>query len=96
MIKHNIKLKPSKCSFGFTELNFLGHVISKDGIRISPDRVEEIHNWPQPKDVKDVRSFLGLIGFFRRHIWRFASVALPLFKLLEHETNFIWGAAVSF
>ena len=91
MLKHNLKLKPTKCSFGYSELNFLGHLINKDGITISPDRVEEIQNWPVCQNVKDVRSFLGLVGFFRRHIWRFSSIAVPLYKLFENDSTFTWG-----
>ena len=93
MVRHNIKLKPTKCSFGFNELEYLGHLVSKKGIRIDPERVKEIVDLPVPKDQKGVRSFLGIIGFFRRHIWRYATLAVPLYRLLEDDVEFEWGKA---
>ena len=90
MQTHNIRLKPTKCSFGFKEFEYLGHLVSKDGIRIDPERIKEIVEWPAPKCLKDVRSFLGVIGFFRRHIGKYATIALPLFKLMESGVVFRW------
>ena len=91
MIKHNIKLKPSKCSFALNELAFLGHVVTPEGIKIDQSRVENINKWPVPKDGTDVRSFLGFVGFFQRHIWRMAEMAAPLHLLLEKDREFAWN-----
>ena len=90
MIRHKIRLKPSKCSFAFNELAFHGHIVSPEGIKIDPSRVENINKWPEPKDSTDVRSFLGFIGFFQRHIWRMAEMAAPLHQLLEKNREFKW------
>ena len=65
---HNLKLKAKKCDFLKSEVTYLGHVVSEEGIKTDPEKTEAIKNWPVPKFVKDVRSFLGFAGYYRRFI----------------------------
>lgn len=74
--------KKSKCEFGMRQVEFLGHVVSSDGITVDPKKILAIATWPVPKTVHDVRSFVGLASFYRRFVKRFASVAAPLTRLM--------------
>ena len=74
----NIRLKPSKCSFACSEVEYLGHVVSRDGIRPDPSKINAVKEFPIPRCTKDVRSFLGLANYYRRFIKNFAVIALPL------------------
>ena len=85
--KYNIKLKPSKCTFFKTKLNFLGHTISDEGICADVDKVKAIQDWKAPTSVKQVRQFQGLAGFLRRYIANFASIAQPITDLLKGYSN---------
>ena len=80
--EHGLKLKPSKCHLLVEEVLYLGHVVSKDGIKTNPDKIDVVRTWPVPKTAKEVRSFLGFTGYYRRFIEKYAAVAKPLFELL--------------
>ena len=82
LTSHGFKLKPSKCKLLQTKIKYLGHVISENGIETDPDKIETIKNWPQPKRVRDVRSFLGFASYYRKFIPGFSQVAKPLHELL--------------
>ena len=85
--EHNLKLKPSKCEFLKSEITYLGHIVSQEGIRTDPEKTEAIKSWPIPKTVKDVRAFLGFTGYYRRFIRNYARIARPLNDLLVgHST----------
>ena len=86
-----IKLK--KCEFMQQEVSFLGHRIGADGLRVAPDKVGAVQQWPQPKNVSDVRSFLGLANFYRRFVKDYSRIALPLTQLTREVTGggFTWG-----
>ncbi|XP_058726049.1 uncharacterized mitochondrial protein AtMg00860-like [Vicia villosa] len=73
-----------------TEVKFLGHVISQGGVAMDPSKVEALVNWERPKNVSEVRSFLGLAGYYRRFIKGFSQIALPLSRLTRKETQFVW------
>ena len=75
--------RPSKCSLGFAELEFLGHIVGNGVIKPVQDKVTAIQEYPVPKTKKNVRSFLGLIGFYRKFIPRFSEVAVPLTDLTK-------------
>ena len=80
-----LKLKPSKCEFFKAEINYLGHVVSKDGIRTDEKKIQVIRDWPRPVTVTDVRSFLGFTNYYRKFIYRYAQVAKPLNALIAGE-----------
>jgi len=73
--------KLSKCEFWREEVSFLGHIISGGGIAVDPSKVEAVSQWDTPKSVTEVRSFLGLAGYYRRFIEWFSKIALPLTQL---------------
>ena len=83
--------KFSKCEFWLQQVAFLGHIISGEGIKVDPAKVEAITNWPKPTNVSEVRSFLGLAGYYQRFVENFSRIALPLTKLLRKEFKFVWG-----
>ena len=88
LAEHNLKLKASKCEFLKSEVTYLGHVVSEEGIQTEPEKLEAITTWPVPQNVKEVRSFLGFTGYYRRFIKNYASIARPLNDLLVvHCTN---------
>ena len=84
--------KLSKCDFWLEEVSFLGHVISKGGIAVDPSKVEAVMSWESPKSVFEIRSFLGLAGYYRRFIEGFSKLALPLTKLTRKGQVFVWDA----
>ena len=88
----NLKLKLSKCSFGVSKVDYLGHEISAEGVRPDPQKVEAIQNIRPPNTVKQVRSFLGLVGFYRQFIKNFAEVANPLTQLTKKFCRFSWSS----
>ena len=81
-------VKPEKCEFSVEQTTFLGFVISADGIKIDPAKVEAIHNWEAPKGVKNVQYFLGFANFYRRFIHRYSEMCQPIFELLKKDTPF--------
>jgi hypothetical protein len=93
LVKANLKLKPSKCQLFQQEVRFLGHVISANGIATDPDKVKVVEEWPRPRNLHEVRSFLGLASYYRRFVAQFAEVARPLHLLTNKGQPFIWGDA---
>ena len=75
--------KFSKCEFWLDKVSFLGHVVTKDGISIDPGKVHVVANWRRPTTVTKIRSFLGLVGYYRRFIEGFSKIALPLTWLTQ-------------
>ena len=78
LIECNLKLDPSKCTFGATSVKHLGYVITEGNIKPDPDKVSAVRDWPKPETVKDVKSFLGFCSYYRRFVNKFAEVAQPL------------------
>lgn len=76
-------VKMSKCEFGQHSLSYLGHVISDQGVSTEPTKIQAVSNWTTPTDVKAVRNFLGLAGYYRRFVRNFGIIARPLFNLLK-------------
>ena len=83
--------KFSKCEFWLNEMIFLGHVISGAGIFVDPKKIEAIVGWEQPKNVSEVRSFLGLAGYYRRFVEHFSLLATPLTRLTRKEVKYEWS-----
>ncbi|KAD5960467.1 hypothetical protein E3N88_11939 [Mikania micrantha] len=83
--------KFSKCEFWLKEVHFLGHFINVDGIHVDPAKIEAIKNWTTPSTPTGIRSFLGLVGYYRRFIANFSKIALPLTTLTQKSQAFIWG-----
>ncbi|KAM5550622.1 hypothetical protein ABKV19_027127, partial [Rosa sericea] len=82
--------KFEKCEFWQKEVKFLGHVVSKDGVSVDPSKVEAVMGWSRPTTVTEIRSFLGLAGYYRRFIEGFSSIASALTKLTRKDTQFVW------
>lgn len=87
----NLKLQPDKCEFLRREVAYLGHVITDKGVLPNPEKVKAITQFPTPKCSKDVKSFLGLTGYYRRFIENFSHMTKPLTCLLKKDTVFHWS-----
>jgi hypothetical protein len=81
---------PLKCDFWLEEVNFLGHVISKEGIAVDPAKIDTVLAWKQSQTVTDVRSFVGLAGYYRRFIEGFAKIVAPMTQLTRKDQPFAW------
>ena len=86
----NLKLKPEKCCLASDEVLYLGYVVSRNGILADSIKVESVKNFPQPNDLKSLRSFLGLALYYRRFIQNFSRVAGPLYELTRKDVEFLW------
>ena len=75
--------KLSKCDFWLKDVSLLGHIVSMKGIRVDPTKIETVLNWKPPRNVTEVKSFLGLVGYYRRFVRGFSVIASPLTKLLR-------------
>jgi hypothetical protein len=87
--EHGLAIKQSKCSFGATSVQYLGHVISDQGVAMDADKVEVVRAWPLTRTVRAVRGFLDLTGYYRKFIQSYGDIAAPLTKLLKRE-SFNW------
>jgi len=85
-----LKLKPSKCVLFKTEIQYLGHLVSADGVNPIPDKIQALKDWPTPHCIRDVRAFFGLASYYRRFVKGFATIAEPLTRLTRKQTRFIW------
>jgi hypothetical protein len=88
---HKLHPKLSKCEFWLDSVKFLGHTISRDGISLDPSKVQEVIDWKPPKSVHQIRSFLGLAGYYRRFIPDFSRIAKPMTELLKKGVQFVWS-----
>ena len=86
----NFKIQPEKCVFVRDTVEYLGHICTPLGIRPDPKKVRAIEEYPVPKTVRDIRSFIGLAGYYRRHVSNFAKFAQPLTNLTKKDVPFIW------
>ncbi|XP_058216781.1 uncharacterized mitochondrial protein AtMg00860-like [Rhododendron vialii] len=91
--EHRLYAKLSKCEFWLSEVKFLGHVVSKDGVSIDPGKIKSVMNWQRPKSVFEIRNFLGLVGYYRRFVLDFSCLAAPMTRLTRNGTLFVWGDA---
>lgn len=86
----NLQLKIEKCIFYAKNFEYLGHIVSKDGMKANPKKVEVIRNFPRPINIKQIQSFLGLCNYFRRYVKDFSKICKPLTTLLKKELPFLW------
>ena len=88
--EHQLYAKFSKCELWLKEVGFLGHVISGEGIAVDLIKVNTVTNWESPTTVGEIRSFLGLAGYYRRFIENFSKIAKPMMELLKKNIKFKW------
>ena len=89
--KEKLYAKLSKCEFWLNEVSFLGHIVSKEGIRVDPKKIEVVVEWKPPRNVTEVRRFLGLAGYYKRFVKGFSMIAAPMTRLLQKNLKFEWG-----
>jgi len=85
-----LKAKPSKCVLFRSPIDFLGHMVSVDGIQPQPDKLKAIRDWPTPHCLRDVRAFYGLASYYRKFVKDFAKIAEPLSRMTKKNTAFMW------
>jgi hypothetical protein len=88
--QYNLRLNPKKCVFGKQEISLLGYIVSKDGIKANPEKVAAINNMAAPANVADVRSFLGMTGYYRSCIKDYAKISHCLVELTKKDHKFKW------
>ncbi|XP_024081037.1 uncharacterized protein K02A2.6-like [Cimex lectularius] len=89
--KANLRANPTKCVFAQTSINYLGHVIDKNGLHTTDQHVKAIRNSPRPKDVTTLKSFLGMVTFYIKFIPKAAEILHPLYSLLKQNNRWIWS-----
>ena len=92
--KEQLYEKLSKCEFWLNEVSFLGHIVSKEGIRVDPKKIEVVVEWKPPRNVTEVRSFLGLAGSYRRFVTGFSMTAAPMTRFLQKNVKYEWSENV--
>jgi hypothetical protein len=89
MEAQSLYAKESKCEFGMTELLYLGHIISAQGVQVHQEKIRAILDWPTPRNVTELRSFFGLCSYYRWFIQGFSHLGAPLIDITKHGA-FIW------
>lgn len=87
---HQLYAKLEKCDFWLEQVAFLGHIITRDGLAVDPAKIEAVMNWKSPKTIAEIRSFLGLAGYYRRFVKDFSKVSAPITKLTRKNIPFVW------
>jgi hypothetical protein len=87
--QHQLFLKQSKCSFGTSEVEYLGHLVGKAGVRVDPKNIEAMQDWPCPKTLKILCGFLGLTGYYHKFVKNYGKIVTPLTALLKNN-SFTW------
>jgi hypothetical protein len=87
-------LKQSKCAFGASEVEYLGHLVGKDGVKVDPKKIETMQDCPHPKNLKSLHGFLGLTGYYRKFVKNYGKIAAPLTALLKNN-SFTWTLAAA-
>ena len=90
-VAKNWHVKEKKCALFLPEVEFLGHVVSAEGVKVAVDKVDAVLSWPMPTCVREVQGFLGLANFYRRFVKGFAAIAKPLTDLMRKDKDFTWG-----
>jgi len=93
LVQAGLNLKPSKCALFQRRVKFLGSIVSGEGIEPDPEKVQAVAQWPTPQNVTEVRAFVALASYYRRHIKSFAEIARPLHELTKKDIRFFWEPA---
>ena len=88
--EHKLYAKFSKCEFWLNEVFFLGHILSHNGISVDPSKIKDVVEWVTPTVVKEVRGFLGLVGYYGRFVPDFSKIAKPLIRLSKKNEPYVW------
>jgi hypothetical protein len=88
----NFKIQPEKCVCATDTVEYLGHICTPEGVKLDPRKIKAIEEYPVPQTVRDIRAFIGLAGYYRRHVPNFAEFAKPLTQLTKKEIPFVWTA----
>lgn len=91
LAKHNLHVKASKCQLLADRLEFLGHVVSSDGVSVDTAKVDAVVKWPVPTEVRHIQMFLGLCNYYRRFVRDFGKIARPLTALTRKGVPFVWS-----
>jgi hypothetical protein len=92
--QHQLFLKQSKCSFGTSEVEYLGHLVGKDGAKVDPKKIEAMQDWPHPKTLKSLCGFLGITGYYHKFVKNYGNISAPLTALLK-KNSFTWTPVVA-
>ena len=98
LIKHNITVSPEKCSFGLTEVEFVGHTVDREGLHFSRDKLDKVLMIEQPKTAKQLKSFLGVTVYFSDHVYHYAELVKLLHKMLmayDARRHLVWTEETS-
>lgn len=90
--QHQFFVKLSKCSFAQSQIEYLGHCISAASVTTEPSKIKAVQQWPVPKNLKELRGFLGLTGYYRKFIRHYGMLSRPLTELLKKNVSFVWNA----
>ena len=89
--KSDLRIKPEKCRFHVQRVEYLGYVITPEGLQMDPAKIRDVKEWRIPKSVKELMSFLGLANFYRKFVKGYSSMAAPLSNLTRNDTPWVWG-----
>jgi hypothetical protein len=92
--QHQLFLKQSKCAFGASEVEYLGHMVGTNGIKVDPKKIEAMQDWLHPKNLKSLHGFFGLTGYYRKFVKNYEKIATPLMALLK-KNSFTWTLAAA-
>jgi hypothetical protein len=92
--QHQLFLKQSKCAFGASEVEYLGHLVGNDEVRVDPKKTKAMQDWPHPKTLKSLHGFLGLMCYYRKFLNNYGKIVTPLTTLLE-KNSFTWTPAAA-
>ena len=82
---HHLAVKKEKCQFRQTQIKYLGHIISQNGVKVDPEKIKAMMEWPKPETIKALRGFLGLTGYYRKFIAGYGKIVAPLTDMLQKK-----------
>jgi hypothetical protein len=91
--EHNLYLKPEKCEFEQTKVNYLGVIVGNNQVRMDPKKLKEVADYPPPTTPTEVQRFLGFTGYYHYFIPNYSKIARPLLDLTKKATKWMWGTA---